>query len=135
MDRKSKYLIWAFVLLVIAAALWGYKAFIIDRNFVINTTTECDPSIESCFMWCEEGECEEDYYKKITKNASNTPVCNDAVEECEPLACGPDEADCEVIQCSVEELEEGEICTNPLDFQIEEPEKEATTTDTTESDL
>src|SRR3989344_6771220 len=100
MDKKSAYLIYGLILIFVASAFWGYRVFFVERNFIVGSTTVCAPAVESCFMWCEEGECEEDYYKKITKKAYNIPVCNEALEACEPLVCEPGEEDCEVVYCS-----------------------------------
>ena len=129
MDRASKYLIWGFVLIFIAVAYHGYRVFFVERDFIINGTTECDPAFESCFAWCEE-ECEEDYYKKITKKSSNIAVCNELFEECESLVCEPGERGCKIIYCSEETVEESEICTNPTDFQNIENEIEPVGTET-----
>ena len=134
MDRKSKYLIWGFTLIFVLSVGWGYKNFIVDRNFVINSTTECDPYAESCFVWCEDGVCEEDYYKKIAKKAVTIPVCNPAEEECEPLSCGLGEEGCAITLCSAETVEEGEACTNLLDFQVSEDSTELNTASTTETE-
>ena len=125
MDKGSRYLLLGLVLLGIAVTVWGYRVFFIEQNFVVKNVTECDPQVEICFMWCEE-ECEEDYYKKIVKNAKNIPDCDSSVEECEPLVCSPEEMGCEVIYCSSDTVEEGEQCTNPLDFEREEEETEST---------
>jgi len=119
MDKRSSYLFWGFILLVIVVAGWGYRAFFIERDFVVYSTTACNPQTEICFVWCEDDVCEEDYYKKIVKNAKNIPLCYEAVEECEPLACEPEETGCEIISCSSDSVEEGEECTNPLNFMTE----------------
>lgn len=120
MDKKSKYIIGIFIIFSLLVAGWGYYTFLIKRDFSIHNTTTCDPELESCFVWCEEGECEEDYYKKIIKNASNIDLCNPALEDCEPLICEPGEENCQILECSEENLEEEEMCTNPIDFQPEE---------------
>lgn len=120
MDRKSAYLIWLLVLFGIGTGAWGYHHYFIERDFVVHTTTECDPAAEACFVWCEEGECEEEYYKKIDKSAQLIPLCDVYTEECEALTCEPGEVGCEITLCSSETVEEGEMCTDPADFQEEE---------------
>lgn len=129
MDKKSVYLLWGFVLFAVAVSYWGYRVFFVERNFIVQSITTCDPQAESCFVWCEEGKCEEDYYKKIIKNARNIPVCNGAIEECEPLICEPEETSCEIISCTSESVEEGERCTNPLDFVVGTEGTESTSTE------
>jgi|SRR3989344_594320 len=129
MDKKSKYLIFGFILIFSVSAYWDYRVFFVERNFVVDSTTICDPQLESCFMWCEAGECETDYYAKITKRAYNIPVCNEALEECEPLICEMDETGCEITYCSGDTVQDNEVCTNPGDFQIENPEPISTSTE------
>lgn len=116
MDKKSIYLLWAFFLIVIGTAYMGYRTMFVERDFVVHSTTECDPTVEPCFKWCDEEGCEEDYYKKIVKKGYNIPICNEATQECEPLACEEGEPDCEILSCTDATVDEGEICTNPRDF-------------------
>src|SRR3989344_9040705 len=111
MDKKSKYLIGGFVLICALSAYFGYRTFFIERNFVVENTTECNPSIEICFIWCEE-KCEENYYKKISKKAYNISLCEDSLE-CKALICEPGEIDCKITYCSEDTVEKNEICTNP----------------------
>ncbi len=130
MDKKSKYLIFGLVLVFAVSVYWNYRVFFVERNFVVDSTTICDPKIESCFMWCEGGECETDYYAKITKRAYTIPICNEALEECEPLVCETDETECEITYCSGDTVQDNEVCTNSRDFQIEEnPEPMSTSTE------
>ena len=130
MDKRSKYLLWSFGLLTLVVALWGYRSIFIERNFAIQSTTSCDPQTEICFMQCTDNACEEDYYKKITKNAKNIPVCNGVAEACAPLACEPGELNCEITPCTSDSVEEGERCTNPYNFmmKMEKTESASTTT-------
>ena len=131
MDKKSKYLLLVFAALAVAVVFFGYRTFFIERDFIVRNTIPCDPQTEVCFMSCTDDVCEEDYYKKIIKNAKNIPLCNPAVGECEPLVCEPREEDCEIVSCSSESVEEGEICTNPLNFMFETKNTESTSTTTT----
>lgn len=123
MDKKSKYLLWAFILVAIVSAIYGYRTILGERDFVVNSTTICNPETESCFKWCDEEECEDEYYNKIIKNGQSIPVCNEALEECESLVCEPEEQDCRIITCSEETVVDGEICTNPADFQNKNKEE------------
>ena len=121
MDKKSKYLIFGLTLISVVSLYWNYRVFFVERDFLVDSTTTCDPAVEICFMWCEEGECEEEYYKKITKRAYNIPVCNAAQEECESLVCEMDEEDCTIVYCAVDTVQDQEVCTNPEDFKTVEP--------------
>ena len=118
MDRKSRLLLTFFLLVVGTVVYFGYQKFFVELNFVLESTIECDPRFESCFVWCED-ECEENYYKKIAKKAYNVPACSN-IFECEPPICELGEEECEITTCSEETVEVGEICTNPIDFQMED---------------
>lgn len=120
MDKKSKYLIFGFIFIFAVVAYWDYRIFFIERDFVVNSTTECNPQTESCFVLCDGGECETNYYAKITKRAYNIPICNEAVENCNPLICEQDEVGCEIVYCSESSVQDNEMCTNPKDFQVKE---------------
>lgn len=126
MDKKSTYLLSSLALIFIASVYWNYQVFFIQRDFIVDSTTTCDPRAESCFMSCDAGECGTDYYAKITKRAYNIPVCNGAIEECESLICTPNEPDCEIIFCSEKTLQEDEACTSPEDFKTDGMESTAT---------
>lgn len=128
MDKKSRYLIFGFILIFSVSAYWGYRVFFVERNFIVDSTTVCDPAVESCFMSCDAGKCDTDYYAKITKRAYNIPICNEAIEKCEPLVCETDETGCEITYCSVDTVQDNETCTNPKDFQIENSKPMSTST-------
>ncbi|MSR87758.1 MAG: hypothetical protein EXS69_01145 [Candidatus Zambryskibacteria bacterium] len=122
MDDRSRYLICGFVIISAATAFFGYNKLFVERDFIVNNITKCNPQLERCFTWCEGGECEKNYYKKIIKNARNIPVCNGALEQCEPLFCIVGEEGCEITSCSEGVLEDGEACTDPINFQVKEIE-------------
>jgi hypothetical protein len=104
--------------------------FYVFQDYLIYAETECDPSIESCFVYeCDStleectGNPEEDiyYYKLITKKASYIPVCDPNEEECEVLTCQPGEEGCEETSCTSELADEQEVyCSAPEDFTQEE---------------
>lgn len=119
MDKKSIYLICGLILVLTASVYWGYRVFFIERDFIVESITTCDPKTESCFMSCDVGECDTEYYKKITKKAYTIPVCNEAIETCEPLICENGEPDCTIEYCSLDTAQEGEVCTNLADFESE----------------
>lgn len=111
MDKKSRYLLVIFVVLFLASVGWKYYVFIIERDFIVRTTTPCDPTEEVCFA---DGTEDAGYYKKIEKNAKNITPCNPLENDvCPDLVCEPNEEDCTVLHCSEETLEAEETCTNP----------------------
>lgn len=131
MDRWSKLLLGAVTLVIIGSVVVSFLRFVVFRDYLIETQVDCDPSVESCFVWeCdplseEDGEAcsgnpDEDtwYYKVIRKNAMNIPVCDPNIEECEPLSCAPGEPECEYSLCE-EGNEDGVRCSTADDAAIE----------------
>lgn len=133
METKSKILFGFLALLITLSVSASYYRYMVLHDYVIEAETDCDPSLESCFVWvCNEeidGECagneEEDtwYYKIIYRNAKNIPTCSEEDESCEELVCPDGEEGCEVVTCTDETREEYGIelaCTIPDDFAEEE---------------
>jgi len=111
------------------------------KDYLIEAEIDCDPEVESCFVWeCDpesdvEGEaCTGDpemdvwYYKYLTRKASDIPMCDEAAwkedEECDPMTCMGEEEYCEETVCTEEDIEAGESCTDPETFEYEEEECE-----------
>lgn len=127
MDKRSKILLVAFTGLVALTAVWKFYVYFIAKDYLITSTTDCDPYSESCFSYiCEEGEeCEEYYYKKITMSAQDFPSCDPYEDEsCEPLSCALGQEECEVFTCSDEYLDEWEECITLTPEPIENIESE-----------
>ena len=127
MDKKSKILMWVFVVALIISVGATYYRYVVKRDYIIFAHVECDPKVESCFyIPCEEGDIEcvpadIEYYKKINKKAFNIKLCDSENPDCKPLVCQPNEADCEIISCSADNVEEGEECSTPETSTSTEP--------------
>ncbi|MCW1888632.1 MAG: hypothetical protein KIH67_003715 [Candidatus Moranbacteria bacterium] len=134
MRNYSRILTLGLVILFATSLVFSFYKFYIVRDYMVYGHTECDPSENTCFVYeCDvasedcTGDPEEDteYYALIQKNASQIPTCDPHKEECEPLACASDEADCEVTFCDERAAAKEEVeCSNPEDFQEEELEEE-----------
>ncbi|HBG33381.1 MAG TPA: hypothetical protein DDW82_06695 [Acholeplasmataceae bacterium] len=102
----------------------------IEKDYIIEAEVDCDPTLETCFIYeCdpEAEECtgnpEEDtsYFKKAKRVAANIPLCDPADELCQPFVCGEGEKDCEEILCTEETSEEGDVCNNPEQYVLDNP--------------
>ncbi len=131
MDRNSKILFSALVVFVILSVSATFYKTVILQDFIVYTEVDCDPTIESCFMWTcdpetdEEEACtgnlEEDtwYFKIAYRNAKNVEHCDLNNESCLPFQCSKEEPECREVLCSEESLFEydlGESCTQTSDF-------------------
>lgn len=139
MDKKSKILLLAFLVLVLGVVAFTYYKYMIKRDYVIEAQTDCDPYEEACFIWecdpqsSEEGEActgnpDEDiwYYQIVRRNAMNIPLCDPNDENCDALTCDPAlEKDCEIILCDEETAAEQEAeCNDPEKYTLENPIEE-----------
>ncbi|OGI22497.1 MAG: hypothetical protein A2808_03285 [Candidatus Moranbacteria bacterium RIFCSPHIGHO2_01_FULL_55_24] len=146
MKKKANFIFLLLIIIFAVSVFYAFLKFFVFRDYMIYAQTECDPSLESCFIYtCDPateectGDPEEDtwYYNLITKNAQNIAVCDPSAEECEELSCAPGEIGCEVAFCDEElaaEQGEGVTCSNPADFQEEETEEGAEETEMTEEE-
>lgn len=130
MDNKSKIFFAVFFLLDVGSIAATYHRVFVLRDYMIEAEAPCDPYTESCFVYiCDpiEEECtgdpEEDtsYYKQISRNAKNIPLCDIEDESCDALICPPDEEGCSVILCDIATVTEGEICNNPVTYTLLHP--------------
>lgn len=146
MDKKSKILLLAFLMLVIGVVVFTYYKYMVKRDYVIEAQADCDPYTEACFIWqCDPesseegppdgeaseactGDPEEDiwYYQIVKRNAMNIPLCDPNDENCDALTCDPLlEKDCEIILCDEETAAEQEAeCNDPAEYIMNNPPEE-----------
>lgn len=130
---KNKIINWFFWISIFLVIFSGIYRFFISRNFLLIFETECDPTVEKCFVQhCDEslGECtgneDEDvwYYSKVKKMAYDVKKCDPRKEECpdESICDQPVSQRCWIEKCNEEILDEGEECSYPEIYLKEHPE-------------
>lgn len=133
MDRKSSILIIVFFLVLAGSIGATYYRVAVARDYTIIGQIDCDPTTEKCFIYeCDPeteectGDPEEDtwYYKKINRQAFNIPLCDPNDENCEALVCPEGEEDCSETLCSDQTIDEGEVCSDPDEYNATHPEEE-----------
>jgi hypothetical protein len=138
MDKKSKILFIVLGLFLAASVGATYLRVMVFKDFIIEAETDCDPSLEICFVWeCDPeweectGDPEEDiaYFKIIRRNAKNIPLCDPRDEDCRALVCEPGEQECEFVYCDAETGAYYEVeCSDPETYSemlLENTEEEA----------
>ena len=129
MDPKSKYLFLVMGLLIVGILALTYWQIMVKKNYIVEAQTDCDPSVQKCFIWecdpssSEEGEActgdaEKDtwYYSIVRRNAGQIPLCDPNEESCTAFVCGENEPECEEIFCDEETGKaQGVVCSNPAD--------------------
>lgn len=133
MDNKSKIFFAVFFFLVVGSIVATYHRVFVLRDYMIEAQAPCDPYTESCFVYiCDPSaeECTGDpeadtlYYKNISRNAKNIPLCDVEDESCEALTCPLDEMDCSVTLCDSETATEDTICNNPVAYTLLHPRED-----------
>ncbi len=132
MDRRSKILLAVVVFLIVLSVAASYYRFMILHDYIVEAQIDCDPSLESCFIWqCDpsvEGECtgntEEDiwYYKIAHRKATNMTGCATDDTECQFTCSSNNESGCGAILCGNDSLDTYGTpyrCTDRIDFQID----------------
>jgi hypothetical protein len=149
MDKKSKIFLAVFFFLIIASIGVTFWRIMLKKDYVIQAQTDCDPTIDKCFIWqCDpestvEGEtCTGDpetdiwYYQIAKRNASKIPLCDPNTDEnCDPWTCEEGEKDCSVTFCDeTTKVEQGVECNDPVQYNIDNPAEEESAIDCEEGD-
>lgn len=134
LDRKSKILFIFLGILIIGSVAVTYWRYMVKRDYIVQAQIDCDPEIENCFIWqcdpmsLEEGEkCtgvpDNDiwYFKIFNRNAKNIPDCDPKDENCLAYVCGEGENGCSEELCDPENSAEGEECSTPEQYLLENP--------------
>jgi hypothetical protein len=111
MDKKSKILLLIMALLILVSVGVSFYYYFILKDYQIVAETSCDPAVDNCFVRTEE-DGTTTHYMIISRNASNIPLCDPALDtDCRALVCEPGEPKCEITTCSAETVPEGEECS------------------------
>lgn len=87
------------LILVIASS---YYRFVVLNDYLVAYEGDCDPEIESCYEYCENGECY--YYSIIERQAAEiNQLCGSDPTACdEAYECQPDVDSCTIYFCDPE---------------------------------
>ena len=142
LDKKSKILFVIIGLLIIGSVAVTFWRYMVKRDYIVQAQTDCDPTTEKCFIWkCDpastvEGEkCTGDpdkdtwYYKIIHRNAKNIPLCDPNDKNCTALVCDPGEKDCSEELCTAQNVKAPDTCNDPVQYNIDNPPEEDTSTE------
>ncbi len=111
MDKKSTILLYVMGILILVSVGVTFYRYMILKDYQVITEIECNPEIENCFVRTEE-DGTISYYKIISRNAANIPLCDPAQDEsCRALVCEAEELKCEITFCSPKDTPEGETCS------------------------
>lgn len=105
-------------MLVLASGA-SYVRFMITHDYLVAYEGTCDPTLNTCFIGCNDDECtEEYYYAQVQKTAVNIEKqCGIDITDCENAnICLPNENDnCMITYCNPEI--DGDSCTTNTEIQ------------------
>lgn len=105
-------------LLIILSVAASYYRFSIIHDYLIYDEFECDPSIDSCFVYCEDEsiDCEDAwYYVEVQRYAADLMTyCDGDITDCDAAyECQLGEDKCEITYC---DSEISDNCVSPENY-------------------
>ena len=117
MDKAPKGFLFLILLITLIVVFYRYQQYVVDKNFILNVNTVCDPNIENCFTAdCLPGtdsECDTTPYKKVKILDRYAPKCLEE-HNCSSFSCEKYNSNCYVTYCSPDTLENGEKCLESI---------------------
>lgn len=93
-----------------------YQQYVLERNFMVEVTTACDPFYNSCFTSSctpdDDPSCPPVPYKKVSIIAHDAPMCL-LEHTCSSFECTT--LQCEILYCAEDVLDEAESCISSVD--------------------
>ena len=102
---RSHIFAYFIILAIFVVAGASYNRFIVERDYFVSYEGACDPSYESCFIGCEDEDCEVlYYYSQVKKYAPDVyRQCGSDITNCaEANRCIPGDKMCSVLYCDAE---------------------------------
>jgi len=124
MGNKIFYVVLA--LLLIGSVGFTFWRIVVQKDYQIIAEVSCNPVFESCFYY-EAEEPDESYnYKLISKKARTIYLCEQTEEKLgcdEELSCLEGEEACDYTMCDPENLGEEEVCSEPVEEEINQADE------------
>ena len=104
---KSKILYLSVALLLILAVNATFYRFWVQMDYIVAYEYSCNPESESCFIGCEDSDCNEKYYYAIIKKKAYDVYksCGNDVIGCDSAyICNTSDYICEISYCESDGL-------------------------------
>jgi hypothetical protein len=111
--RNTKVFFIFLVCLILIAVGYRFKEYLIDRSFILELNTVCDPKMENCFNSTTDLSFGQNPYEKVKITASYAPKCLEE-HDCDNFSCPTvlkNTEVCEITYCSDTTKVDGENCT------------------------
>ncbi len=123
---RDHFLAIALVPAIVVIGIISYNKFIVNHDYIVSYEGVCDPSVQQCFIGCEDEECTEAYYySKVQKYAQDLYAqCGKDITDCKVAnECLLGDRKCSVTFCSPE-IDGESTCSSPSgETEAEESEE------------
>lgn len=112
---SNHYFFYVVSLLIVLSGISSYFRFMVNNDYMVSYEGECDPTVDTCFLGCEDDECTESYYyTNMQKYAADLyRQCGPDITGCEEAnICLPEDYNCSITYCD-EEVEGEGVCSIP----------------------
>ena len=92
-----KFFVAFLILIMLSGVAYSFNKYYLEMDYDLYVQTECDPSLESCFVYVDEEAGEEFPYKLIFIKAYAAPECTGT--DCPPVECPEGTPYCRVALC------------------------------------
>lgn len=106
------HLFFVLIPIIIIVGYFSFNRFLVKHDYIVSYEGNCNPTIEQCFIGCENDECTQEYfYSKIQKYAPDLyNECGKDITDCKQAnICLPNDRDCSITYCNPEV--DGDICS------------------------
>ncbi len=102
---KNHLLLYVLLPLIVLSAGSAYYRFIVQHDYMVTYSSDCNPARDSCYVECADKECTEEYtYSLIEKHAADVYAqCGPDITDCkEAYVCANSDTACSVTYCNPE---------------------------------
>lgn len=102
---RKHFFLYILALSIIVIGVFSYFRFIVNNDYIVEYEGACDPTMEKCFVGCEDDSCtKEYYYSSVQKYVPDLyRECGKDITDCEAASiCLPEDLKCSVTYCDSE---------------------------------
>lgn len=110
---RSNFFSYVLIISIFVVAGISYSRFMINQDYFVGYEGFCDPSLNSCFVRCEDESCTQKYfYSKVEKYV---PIlykeCGKDITDCKQAnVCASEDKKCSIVYC-ISEIDGEDECS------------------------
>jgi hypothetical protein len=112
--KQKKFFFYILIFFIILIGVISYYRFMIKYDYIVEYEGVCDPTMQNCFVGCDDDACTEVYfYSKAQKYAADLfAQCGNDVTDCEAAnTCFQEDRHCSITYCDPKN--DDNLCETP----------------------